>query len=330
MTTTDGQSPLALRLAVARELEGVPLDALRDASERLTAAYRLGAPVGGRPLGEPLHRLAYIAARMPATYAATRAVLAELRRCCPHLPARSLLELGAGPATGLWAASEVFPDLRQATHIEADAAMAALGRRLLEDTPVGARIASVWLDRDLADPVDLASHDLVVASYVLGELSTVARDEIVDAAWRAAAAALVVVEPGTPEGARRVIAARARLLGHGATVVAPCPHGRPCPLPDDDWCHFGVRLNRSSVQRRLKRAPLAYEDEKYAYVVVTREPVDGTVARVLRRPEIGSRRVVLRLCADDGVRVAQVTPRARERYRAARKIKWGDQWVLRD
>jgi len=55
-----------------------------------------------------------------------------------------------------------------------------------------------------------------VASYSMGELSLADALQVVDAAWRACGGALVIVEPGTPAGYARVIAARDQLIRRGA------------------------------------------------------------------------------------------------------------------
>lgn len=327
MHGSDALPPLELRSAVERELEGVPLRDLRAAAERMTAAYRTqgarGRPGGG--LG-PVDRLAYLAARMPATYAATRAVLGELRHRQPEFDAVSVLDLGAGPATALWAASAEYASLARATHVETDQGMAELGRRLLEATALGRRVHSTWWTADVTHVGDLPRHDLVLVGYVLGELAPAARDRAVDAAWSAAGGALVIIEPGSADGTRRILDARARLLDHGAALVAPCPHAAPCPLADGDWCHFGVRLNRSSLHRRLKRAALAYEDEKYAYVIVAREPVGLAAGRVIRRPDVRAGHVLLHVCSPSGVSMRTVTRKDATRYRLARQRRWGDVW----
>ena len=319
--------PIALRQAVDRLLGGVSIAELRRSSDRLSAAYRDSRSGGTSPISTAHDRLAYLAARLPSTLEATRAVLGELRRRAPGLRAASLLELGAGPAPGLWAAVQHFPALTRATHVESDPDMAEMGRRLLQAGHFDAHVESTWLLRDVGRTRGVGEHDLVLVGYLLGELGESARDELVDAAWNLTLGALVIVEPGTPAGAARVQRARARLIEQEARVAAPCPHANVCPLASDDWCHFGARVSRSSLQRRLKRGSLGYEDEKFSYVAVTRGKADPCVARVLRRPRSEPRRVSLRLCTADGLREALVTRREGERYRAARKVGWGDGWM---
>ena len=308
-------------------LDGVSFAELRRSSDRLSAAYRARGSGGASPISTAHDRLAYLAARLPSTFEATRAVLGELRRRAPRLRAESLLELGAGPAPGLWAAEQYFPELMRAAHVERDTGMAEMGRRLLEAGHFDAHVDSTWFLRDVGRTRGVGEHDLVLVGYVLGELSESASDELVYAAWNLTLGALVIVEPGTPAGAARVQRARVRLLDRGAVVAAPCPHGDTCPLASDDWCHFGARVNRSSLQRRLKRGSLGYEDEKFSYVAVTRGNADPCAARVLRRPRSEPRRVSLRLCTADGLREELVTRREGERYRAARRLGWGDGWA---
>ncbi len=91
--------------------------------------------------------------------------------------------------------------------------------------------------------------------------------------WAKTRDTLLVVEPGTPAGYARILALRTQLIASGAHVAAPCPHDDKCPLTAPDWCHFTQRLPRSRAHQQLKGAELAFEDEKFAYVALTRAPV---------------------------------------------------------
>ena len=44
-------------------------------------------------------------------------------------------------------------------------------------------------------------------------------------------------------------------------------------LQPPDWCHFTQRLQRSRAHKQVKGAELPFEDEKFAYVALTRAPV---------------------------------------------------------
>lgn len=322
----DGLLPAALREAIREALDGVSLGRLHESAQALSAAYRgVEAPLP-RPGDEPFVRLAYVATRLPATYAATVAVLRELRARCPDLSCRSLLDLGAGPATGVWATRRLFGELAQTTLVEPDRSMAELGRRLLGQASPGAHLEIAWRHTGVRPSDHFARHDLVLLSYVAGEIDPGDLEGCVDAAWDACGAALAVIEPGTPQGYRRVLQVRARLVELGAAIVAPCPHQRACPLADHDWCHFAARLNRSAAHRALKAGTLSHEDEKYSYLVATRGAGDRAAARIIRRPVTRRGRIELALCATEGVRQETIARSAGDRYRSARRARWGDAW----
>ena len=73
--------PAALRAAVDKALEGVPLADLQAAAERLSARYRSETRDGRAHLSDDLSARAYLAVRMPATYAAIRASLDAVANC---------------------------------------------------------------------------------------------------------------------------------------------------------------------------------------------------------------------------------------------------------
>lgn len=175
-----------------------------------------------------------------------------------------------------------------------------------------------WVQADISAARGPA--DLVVASYVLGELAATPASHL----WAQASDTIVFVEPGTPAGYRRILEARAEVLDAGGFTVAPCPHDLPCPLPPDDWCHFGVRLARSKLHRRAKDVELGYEDEKFSYAVLTREPVRQADARIIRQPQVRSGHVNLVTCEPDGIHARIVSRKQGPLYKEARAAAWGD------
>jgi ribosomal protein RSM22 (predicted rRNA methylase) len=166
---------------------------------------------------------------------------------------------------------------------------------------------------------------------VLGELTSTQRAALVGLAERTAPAVLLL-EPGTPAGHRRILTARDQLLAAGYQVAAPCPHQLRCPLATEgEWCHFGARLPRSAVHRQVKGADLAYEDEKFSYVAMIRPDVAGApdwpAGRVVRRPQQRKGLVMLDVCARDGTSRRELVSKSKgEAYKRARKTAWGDRF----
>ena len=167
--------------------------------------------------------------------------------------------------------------------LDASADALALGRRIAEEGPAVVA-AATWRRLVLGPDTVLPQADLVVFSYLLGELPDALHAPLLDAAMTTAQHVLVV-EPGTPRGFRAVLAARDRLAGDGWHLLAPCPQDGRCPLAEgDDWCHFAVRLERTALHRRLKGGRLGHEDEKFSYALTTRRPASPALGRVLRHP----------------------------------------------
>ena len=301
------QLPLALRHALDAELQGTPLNELVKASASITEQYRAGRP---SKLTTSIERLAYVAARMPATYAAVHAALSQA-----GIEPRTLLDLGAGPGTVTWAAHAVFDSLESAHLVERNGALAQLGQRL------GTPIPATWMVADVSTPLPTA--DLVVLSYALSETSWIT---VLEKAWAATGMMLALVEPGTPKGFNLIREARQWLIGRGASIAAPCPHGRACPMTKDDWCHFAARVERTSLHRRMKGAELGYEDEKFSYVLATRAAVATPEGRIIRHPRQKAGYVQLELCTTTGLATQNVPKSAGLRHRAARKAGWGTGW----
>jgi ribosomal protein RSM22 (predicted rRNA methylase) len=316
--------PLTLARAIEAVLDGEDLGALRRATGRLIEAYRSGSPPDAPVLRDPAAAAAYAAYRMPATYAAVSRALRMGLATGPPMRVRTLVDLGGGTGAAAWAAAEAFPELTAVTVLDGSPDALERGRRIAAHGPpplAGAR----WLRALLAPGTPVEPADLATVSYVLGELGTEVQAGVVDAA-AAAAGLVLVVEPGTPRGFAAALAARERLVAGGWHVVAPCPQDGPCPVAarTGDWCHFSVRLDRTALHRRLKGAELGHEDEKFSFVLASRETVGEREPRVLRHPVRRKGLVRLEVCRPDGTAGPEVvTRRNRVAYREARDADWG-------
>jgi ribosomal protein RSM22 (predicted rRNA methylase) len=313
--------PAELKAALDARLHGL---SRHDAAQRASAISRVYRSGGGSgAIRGEADALAYALARMPATYAAVTASLNALRDVRADFAPANLLDVGAGPGTASWAAAKAFASLQSFTLLDANAAL----RRLALDLARGSdRLSAMRYDQGDAGAklADTPPADLVVASYLINELDDAARAELADLMWAKTRDTLLVIEPGTPAGTRRILDLRRRLIAQSAHVVAPCPHDGECPLVAPDWCHFTQRLPRSRAHKQLKAAELPYEDEKFIYLALSRAPVTPRHARVLRQPETTKVAVTAKLCTGRGIQVSVAPRRDKIAYARLRKLNWGD------
>ena len=341
-----------LSAAIQSGLSGAGIPSLTAGVQRLMATYRSGDVPATPVMASRADAAAYAAYRMPATAAATALALQQTRLSLPGWAPVTLLDFGAGTGGAAWAAASILPSIEAMTLLEQSADAIRLGMVILAGSSVGPLQSANWRQWRLtasagsgspsSDPrsadtpagdssaASLPAADLGTAAYILGELSSAQQTALVSLAARCAAAVLLV-EPGTPAGHRRILAARAQLIAAGYLIAAPCPHQLGCPLDvAGDWCHFGARLPRSALHRQVKGAELSHEDEKFSYVAAVRPDVglpELPASRVVRRPQQRKGLVTLELCARDGQSRRDLVSKSKgEAYRRARKTSWGDRW----
>jgi ribosomal protein RSM22 (predicted rRNA methylase) len=313
--------PAELKSALDAKLQGLSRNDAAGRAAVISQTYRGGG--GSGTIRTETDALAYALARMPATYAAVTASLNALCEIRPDFAPKNLLDVGAGPGTATWAAAEAFSSLQDFTLLDANSALRALALDLGGDST---RLRGMRYQHGeaLAEFARAEAADLVVASYMIGEIGDAERKALAELMWAKTHDTLLIVEPGTPAGYARILALRAQLIASGAHVAAPCPHNDRCPLTAPDWCHFTQRLPRSRAHQQIKGAELPFEDEKFAYVALTRAPAARHPARVLAQPVVSKVEVSAKLCTADGLAITKVPRRAKADYARARRWRWGD------
>jgi ribosomal protein RSM22 (predicted rRNA methylase) len=356
--------PADLQGAITRALAAIPTARWLRAAQALSERYRAPREAGAGALAAGDEQwLGYAALILPAAYAQLRGALAAAAARIPLWSPATMLDLGSGPGTALWAASAQWPALQALTAWERELAAITLGRKLAAGSANPALRATRWERVDLTSdrrpttddrrpttddrrpttddrrpttdrslPSDPRSpipdprsptHDLVVLGHVLNELDPQARQGVIATAWRLTGGLLLLVEPGTPEGFVVVRAARDQLLAQGAYTIAPCAHDRPCPL-GDDWCHFPQRLKRPDFQRRARAAPSPWEDSKFAYVAMARFTPESPIwGRVIREASSNKAYAEVKVSSIAGVARYRALKRNRDAFRQVKALEWG-------
>ncbi|KAB2632956.1 methyltransferase-like protein 17 [Pyrus ussuriensis x Pyrus communis] len=268
--------------------------------------------------------IAYVASRMPAVFSACHRVLKEVRRRLPEFSPAKVLDFGAGTGSAFWALREVWPNsLEKVNLVEPSQSMQRAGQKLIQGQKNLPLIHSYDSLQSLTKSITKSEreHDLVIASYVLGEIPLLKdRINIVRQLWDLTWDVLVLIEPGTLQGSNIISQMRSHILWmekrkcrkskdgseetsrdlvtqkSGAFIVAPCSHDGQCPLENaGKYCHFVQRMERTSVQCAFKRSkggqPLhGFEDEKFSFVAFRRGqrprlepwPLDGMKFETLK------------------------------------------------
>jgi ribosomal protein RSM22 (predicted rRNA methylase) len=341
--------PTELQAALAAQLTGKQQSQIIEAAQEISLRYRTQDAF--KKIQNQNEALAYAIARMPATFGAVYQSLKYSLECLEYLEYTenidmqdktrvSLIDAGAGTGAASWALNEFFyPD--PAVCIENSDQMRRLGEDLMRCGGNDLKNA-VWQNLNIVSdsiPGDIKA-DFVIASYVLNELDGNSQVIVAEKLWQATKKLLLFVEPGTPAGYGILKKIRRKFIEQGVRVIAPCPHENPCPLPENDWCHFKCRIQRHRLHKSAKRGEAPFEDEKYFYLALAKEPASGNASpafrtityrkensggeRVLRHPYIGKGHVKLKLCTKNGIEQKTFSKRDKEKYKAARKAVCGD------
>jgi ribosomal protein RSM22 (predicted rRNA methylase) len=316
--------PNWLSVALNGRLEAVSRSALRDSAQTISDTYRTGGT--SQIIRSDHDALAYAVVRMPATYAAVRASLARAMQIIPEFAPRSILDVGAGPGTASWAAADAWPSIERTTLIDSNARLLALATQLGASRDAPGPTASI-LKGDAAEALSGApTADVVMASYALTEIAPAALTRILTQLWNLTGALLVIVEPGTMNGFKRILAYRDVLLASGARIVAPCSHEGLCPLSETArWCHFSERLPRSRDHQITKGASVPYEDEKFSYLIAGKDVAGlSRGRRILATPRISKGGISLTLCAPERAEERVIGRAEKAAYKAAKHYAWGD------
>lgn len=299
-----------------------PTSSIKDAQSKLTERYRKDGGKSQGGFSSHAEALAYVAARMPATYAAVEAVLSQV----PIDNVTTVLDLGAGPGTASIAAALRWPNCKKFQLVEGNQHMHDISQQLIQNVPELAQQSFDFNHSNIFKYSFNQTYDIAILSYVLNELAAHDQASIITNIWEQVTKGLVIVVPGTPQSYQELMTIRERLIQMGAFITAPCPHDKVCPLSGDDWCHFSVRLPRSSLHQQIKGAPLPYEDEKYSYLVALKDKPERRPARIIKKPIRRSGHVLLDLCTSEGIKRQTVSRREKDSYKQTCQRQWGDIW----
>jgi ribosomal protein RSM22 (predicted rRNA methylase) len=318
--------PENLQAAIRESLKTLPASQWMSEAQALSRRYR-----GERKASSPAlahgeeQTLAYLAQILPATFAQLSGAMSAARAQAPNWEPGSLLDIGSGPGTALWAAIAQWPSLTHITAWERESTFIKIGQRLAQASEQLMKSSVTWGRIDVSRQLSHTSekYDLIVIGHVLNELKSDVRKKIVSWAWEHCAGVVLLVEPGTSAAFPALKSAREQLLTLGARTLAPCPHDLPCPLVDD-WCHFPQRLQRPQFQRRAKAALSQWEDCKFAYAAMARfAPANVPRARIIREPQVTKIFAEVRLCTAGGIVPHRDGKNDREAFKRTKKLQWG-------
>lgn len=314
--------PDILENAIEEKLNHVKLTELKQYASQLSEKYMYQKRTGDTLLNTEIEALAYSIMRMPATYGAVYTALKHtLERMDGNI--QSVVDIGAGTGAATWAISELL-DTKDIQCFEREQVMLELGKSFMSQNPHLKDVSWKYMDI-VEDDLDVKA-DLVVTSYMLNEIKPEERKNVINKLMKSSNHIILIIEPGTPAGFKNIREVQKIAIENGFHIIAPCTFQGVCPLPDEDWCHSIVRMERTKVHKLLKNADLPYEDEKFSYIAISKEKYDNSGIRILRHPMIEKGKITLKVCHNGEIEDMIVTKKDKELFKVVKKKKCGD-WI---
>ena len=312
--------PELLENEIEEKLNHIKLTELKQYASRLSKKYMHQERTGETLLNTEIEALAYSIMRMPATYGAVYTALKHtLERIEGNI--QTVLDIGAGTGAATWAISELL-ETKNIQCFEREQVMLELGKSFMSQNPKLKDVSWDYMDI-VEDKLDTKA-DLVVTSYMLNEIKPENRKDVINKLINSSNHILLIIEPGTPEGFQNIKEVQKIAIENGLHIIAPCTFQGICPLPDEDWCHSIVRMERTKAHKALKNADLPYEDEKFSYIAISKENYDNSEIRILRHPMIEKGKITLKVCHNGKIEDMIITKKDKELFKKVKKKKCGD------
>jgi SAM-dependent methyltransferase len=245
-------------------------------------------------------------------------VLGEAKRRGWSPPAGTVLDWGCGTGIASRKFLEHFPGVARRLY-------------LCDRSPLAMKFAARQV-RDMEvwhESVPPRSVDVLLISHVLTE-------QVEPFTLPCEAKAVVIVEPGTYEVSRRLIALRERLRGE-FNVVAPCTHQSACGMlaaeNERHWCHHFAPsppqvFMDGDWARFAKLAGIDLRSLPVSYLALDRRQVTVGGMRMIGRPRVYKAHALVLGCDASGVRERRVEKRTQpEHYRNLKKGTADSLWL---
>jgi len=272
--------------------------------------------------------LSYISSRMGETSFVIDCVLNRLSKVVEfESKVNSVLDLGSGTGATFWAIDNYIKNVN-ITAVEREYEMIKYSKILSENLNI--HINYIHNDCLSKTVKDLTNHDLVIESFMLNEMSENERFKVLDLMHEKTNEFLILIEPGTPKSYERMMVIRNYLINKGMNLILPCPHSNKCNLVND-YCNFSVRVPRTKTSRLIKGGTLGYEDEKYFYLIFSKNnnTEKQFSSTILRKPVYRKGCIDLKLCnSDSKIKSITITKSDKLNYKNAKDYKHGDNITL--
>lgn len=289
-------------------------------AKEISKKYRANNNDGNRLVTSKEEAISYALSRMPATY---ESVLDCVNKIFENndFEVNSVLDVGAGTGAATWALYNFFGK-KEFSCFEREYEMACIGENLMKYSALFNIVN--WKKFDVIKDSFEGTYDFVVVSYMMNELPKDQIKNVIEKLWSVTGKILLIIEPGTPNGFFNIKQIRKLLIKNGGNIIAPCPHKEECPLPDDDWCQFTCRVQRSKIHKILKDGNSPFEDEKYSYIAFSKNNCNNECNRILRHPIINKGYSEFKICSKDGIQNIKLSKKDGIVYKKAKKKSAGD------
>lgn len=274
--------------------------------------------------------IAYLALRTPATYAQIFGSLLQISELAPFFKPKSVLDIGSGPGTGIWAAKTVWDSIEDATCIDKNEHLLVTGKEITNKANIIKNVTWKKWDSVKDDTLNLPMSDIVIVANVLNEMSDSQAKYLLDQAYNRCRFLMIIIEPGTSFGID-IIEKATRSFPNKIVLIAPYINNN-FVIDKKTWLHFSQRFIRPEFQRRIRKRmrtdPLSasdWEETKYAYLAIGKLPVENKIWGKVVGPTLKQKGFLeIPILTKDSITKIKVLKRNKKQYTFAKNIKWGD------